>query len=124
MTATRENPQHPDTDGTRFHNRLYQVDLGRTPAGSPVLKLRPLNPRGPAAGHRQMAAFLFELAAELERRSERPGAGWVVSPETLNDRLVLELGSSDDPAAADRVIGELLADFDLVGPLQREDQPR
>ena len=48
-----------NAEGSRFHNRLYRTEVGRTPAGSPILKLTATNPTGRYAQHRQMAAFIY-----------------------------------------------------------------
>ena len=66
---------------SRLQNRMYRAELGRTPAGSPILTILPTNPKGPSAHHRHVAAFIYEVTSEMERRSEELGAGWV--PELL-----------------------------------------
>ena len=97
-----------------FHNRLYRADVGRTPAGSPILKLTATNPKGRYAQHRQMAAFIYELAADMERRSEELGARWVISPETPNARVVIELAGDHETALADEFVASVMADNDLA----------
>ena len=84
----------------RFHNQLYRAEVGRTPAGSPILKLTATNPTGRYAQHRQLAAFIYELAAEMERRSDDLGARWVISPDS---RWVI--GTGLPPPAGMRDIG-------------------
>ena len=98
---------------SRFHNRLYRADVGRTPAGSPVLKLTATNPKGRYAQHRQMAAFVYELAADMERRSEELGARWVISPEATNGRVVIELAGDHETTLADEFVASVIADNDL-----------
>jgi hypothetical protein len=98
----------------RFHNRLYRAEVGRTPAGSPILKLTATNPEGRYAQHRQMAAFIYELAADMERRSEQLEARWVISPETTNARVVVELAGDHETALADKFIASVIADNDLA----------
>ncbi len=101
-------------EARQFHNRLYRADVGRTPAGSPILKLTPTNPEGRYAQHRQIAAFIYELAAELERRSEDLGARWVISPEAANARLVIELAGDHETTLADEFVARVIADNDLA----------
>lgn len=101
-------------EAPRFHNRLYHAEVGRTPAGSPILKLSATNPKGRYAQHRQMAAFIYELAADMERRSEELGARWVISPETTNARVVIELTSDHETALADEFVASVIADNDLA----------
>ncbi len=102
-----------DAETTRFRNRTFRADLGRTEAGSPVMRIVPLNPRDPLARPRLMAAFIYELASEMELRSVPLGAKWVVSPEVWNGRLILELGSESEAEAADAFLRTLLAERDL-----------
>ena len=60
----------------RFGNRIYQAELSRTPVRSPIVKIVPINPKGPSAHHRQVAAFIYDLASEMEKRSEALGREW------------------------------------------------
>jgi len=94
-------------------NRVYRASLGRTDAGSPIIKIVPLNPRGPLASHRQMSAFIYDLASEMETRSEVLGATWAISPEAWNSRIILELGSSNEEKAVEEFVVALLADRNL-----------
>ena len=82
--------------------------------GSAILKLSATNPKGCYAQHRQMAAFIYELAAEMERRSGQLEARWVISPETTNARLVIELAGDHETALADKFIASVIADNDLA----------
>ncbi len=102
-----------NAEASRFHNRLYRADVGRTTAGSPILKLTATNPEGRYAQHRQMAAFIYELAADMERRSEALGAQWVISPETTNGRVVIERADDDKTNLADEFVASVIADNDL-----------
>jgi hypothetical protein len=98
----------------RFDNRLYRAEVGRTPSGSPILQIAASNPETRYAKHRQLAAFIYELAAEMERRSEELGARWVISPETANARVVIELTSDHETAPADEFVASIIADNDLT----------
>ena len=100
-------------EAPRFHNRLYRAEVGRTPAGSPVLKLMANHPTRRYA-HRHMAAFIYDLAAEMERRSEGMGARWVVSPEPTNARIVIELFDERERTFADEFVANVIADNDLT----------
>jgi len=110
-----DTPKSPDQDAekARFRNRTFRADLGKTEAGSLVLTIVPLNPRSPLAGPRLMAAFIYELASEMELRSESLRAKWVVSPEVWSGRLILELGSESEAGAADAFLRALRTDRDL-----------
>ena len=102
-----------DAGSTRSRSRTFRAEPGRTEAGSPVLRIVPLNRKDPLAGPRLMAAFIYELASEMELRSEALGVEWVVSPEVWNGRLILELGSENEAKAAEVFVRALLADRDL-----------
>ncbi|MBI1850645.1 MAG: hypothetical protein HYR85_09910, partial [Planctomycetes bacterium] len=88
---------------------------GRTTAGSPTLKLTATNPTGRYAQHRQIAAAIYDLAAQLERRSEEIGARWVISPEAANARLVIELCGDHESARADELVANVIAENDPAG---------
>jgi hypothetical protein len=98
----------------RFHNRLYRAEVGQTPAGSPTLKVTATDPSGGYAQHRQMAAFVYELAADMERRSEALGARWVISPEATNGRVVLEVAGDQETALAVEFVASVIADNNLA----------
>jgi hypothetical protein len=102
-------------EAPRFHNRLYRAEVERTPAGSPVIKIRPTNPKGRYGQTRQIAAIVYEVAAEFERRSEDLEARWVVSPNAAAGRIVIELvGQEGETARADEFIAGALADLNLA----------
>jgi hypothetical protein len=98
----------------RFSNRIYQAELSRTPAGSPIVKIVPINPKGPSAHHRQVAAFIYDLASEMEKRSEALGARWVISVEAWNARVMVELASESETKAADEFLAQVLTDWKLA----------
>ena len=98
---------------SRLRNRIYRAEVGRTEVGSPIIRILPLNPKGSAAGHRQIAAFVYDLASEMEMRSEAIGATWAISPEAWNARIVLEIGSTNEVNAAEEFVRTLLADRNL-----------
>ena len=99
----------------RFSNRIYRAKLSRTDAGSPVVTIVAINPKGPLASYRQVSAFLYELAADMEKRSEELDARWAISPESWNARITVELSAGDDGErkAADQFIAQLLAGRNL-----------
>jgi hypothetical protein len=97
-----------------FTNRIYRAELSRTPAGSPTVKIVPINAKGPNAHHRQVAAFIYDLASEMEKRSEAVGARWVISVEAWNARVIVELASESEAKAADEFLTSLLSDLNLA----------
>lgn len=111
---TREHSEAKPGGGRRLLNRGYRAELGVTASGSPIVRIVPENPGALSAHHRQVAAFLYELAAAMERRSQDLGATWAISPEAWYSRIILELGSRTEVGAADAFLQSLLSDFDLA----------
>ena len=99
---------------SRFSNRIYRAGLSRTPAGSPIVTIVPINAKGPSAHHRQVAAFIYDLASEMEKRSEALGARWVISVEAWNARVMVELATESEGKTADGVLAQILADRNLA----------
>lgn len=58
--------------------------------------------------------LIYKLAAEMERRIDKIGARWVVSPEVFNAKIVLELSEDDDEQAAGRFVTKVLGDMGLA----------
>jgi hypothetical protein len=112
--ASKEDPMNKTKP--RFSNRLYRADLCRTDAGSPIIKIVPVNSKGQSAHYRQVNAFIYDLASEMEKRSEEIGAKWVISPETWNTRVTVELatGSDSERTTADEFVAQLLAERNLA----------
>lgn len=108
-----EKKTEREASPSRFRNRIYRAEVGKTEVGSPIVRILPLNPKGASASHRQVAAFVYDLAAEMETRSEAIGATWAISPEAWNSRIVLELGSTNEANAAEEFVRTLLADRNL-----------
>lgn len=50
----------------------------------------------------------------MERRSEQLGARWVISPETTNARVVIELTGDHETTLADEFVASLIADNNLA----------
>ena len=98
----------------RFTNRIYRAELSRTPAGSPIVTIVPINAKGPSAHHRQVAAFIYDLASEMEKRSEAIGARWVISVEAWSARVMVELTRESEAKAADEFLANLLSDRNLA----------
>jgi hypothetical protein len=97
-----------------FTNRIYRAELSHTPAGSPIATIVPINAKGPSAHHRQVASFIYDLASEMEKRSEAIGAHWVISVEAWNARVIVELASETEAKAADEFLANLLSDRNLA----------
>ena len=85
----------------------YRARIERTVVGSPALKLFAVDERE-APSHRQTAALLYELAANMERLSQVLEAHWCISPDPHNDRIVVEIVSDDDIGLANILLAEIM----------------
>ncbi len=92
----------------------FYAKIGRTEAGSIRVTVHAKNPNDKAAGYRQLAVTVYKLAAEMERRSEKIRARWVVSPQVFNSRIDLEIMEDDDEQAARNFVAKALADLGLI----------
>src|SRR5262245_18874220 len=63
--------------------------------------------------YRQLNAFIFQLAAEIEVRSEPAGNVWAVVTNLAARKIVLELGEGDDAGAASQLVAKLLRERGL-----------
>ncbi len=59
MNPDTTKTTRPESETTGSRNRIYRAEIGKTEAGSPIVKMVPLNPKGPLASHRQVAAFIY-----------------------------------------------------------------
>ena len=80
-----------------------------------ILKIRPVDPDGDYTRHRQVAAFVYELAAALERLCDETGTNIVVSPEAFDARIVLETVQDGDEAVVADLLQGLLAEHEFTG---------
>lgn len=92
----------------------FYAQVGRTEAGSIRITVRAKNPNDSDSGYRQLAVCVYKVAAEMERRSEKIRADWVVSPQVFNSRIDLEVVHGHQEQAAARFVAEVLADLGLT----------
>jgi hypothetical protein len=92
----------------------FYAHVGRTDAGSIRITVRAKNPNDRDSGYRQLAVCVYKVAAEMERRSEKIHATWVVSPQVFNSRIDLEVAHGHEEQAAARFVAEVLADLGLT----------
>jgi hypothetical protein len=86
--------------------------VSHTPSGSPILQISPVNRKSPSA-HRQLSAFLYDLASEMEIRSGEQSATWVISPEPWAEQIRIEIVNDSDREHADAFVAQLLVDRNL-----------
>ena len=92
------------------HEPAFNVTIGRTDAGSPVLDFAPsARELTRPQEYRVLNALIYDVAATLERRCADLNAPWVISPEAYASRLVVELLHEREAAAAESMIAQVLA---------------
>jgi hypothetical protein len=92
---------------------LYRAEFGETSAGSPFVKIRPTNPKGTYASEHQVAACIYEIAAELERKSDEVRARWAIVPATHESKITVELSEAGQPWVAKTMIEQVLAELSI-----------
>ena len=91
---------------------FYYAAIERPALWKTVIRL---GTRTPEADRRvrQLNAYLYQLAAEIESRSEAAGLGWEIVPDAANRTIKLEDADSDDPGIASVLIVQLLKERGL-----------
>lgn len=102
----------------------YRGEICRTPAGSPVLRIAPADPGSPDAEHRQVAAMVYELAADMERRSQQLEAHWSIAPAALDHQIVIELSGDHEAELADELLTTIMSRYQLLPDAQSSGNPR
>ncbi|MDX2087847.1 MAG: hypothetical protein SFX73_08355 [Kofleriaceae bacterium] len=93
---------------------IFELEIGETAAGSVRLHFRPRRPLRSFYGHeRELAAVIYFLAAELERRSGQVRATWAISPEPFNTRLDIEVADDREQGEAQAFLMRALAELGL-----------
>lgn len=89
--------------------------IGLSDAGSIRVRFSPAPPtRSMYGSERRLAALIYDLAAELERRSEVTGARWAIAPEPFNARIDVEMSDDADAGSAAELVAALLAERGLT----------
>lgn len=93
---------------------IFELEIGRTDAGSVRLRFKPRRPLRSFYGHeRQLAALVYALAAELEQRAGVARVGWAISPEPFNQRIDIEVEGPGEFVEAQAFLMETLVDLRL-----------
>ena len=91
------------------YEKLFVIEIGRTPAGSVSIHFRPAPPiRSFYGRERKVHAAVYALAAALEMALYETEHGWAVSPYAGENRLDLELLEGDDDQEAEAFVVEIL----------------
>jgi hypothetical protein len=102
-----EDPRQPS-------QRHYYGVVARTAAGSPVLRVVAADPRSRQAEHRQVAAMIYEIAADMERRSHQLEVHWTIAVDPENGQVVIELTGDHDAQLADELVTNVMAERQLI----------
>jgi len=91
----------------------FYAQVSRTDAGSFRITILTKNPKDQYDRYRELAVCVYKLAAEMERRTAKIDADWVVSAQVFNSRIDLELTERDNEQAAGRFVAKVPADLGL-----------
>ena len=94
--------------------RRYRGELQWTEAGCPALRVSPAEPGRQQAEHRQMAALVYRLAADMERRSQQLEAHWTISPDVEHGQVVIELAGDHEVELAKEFVANVMFHHQLI----------
>jgi hypothetical protein len=94
--------------------RRYCGTVARTATGSPVLRVSSSDPRDRPAEHRQVAALIYELAADMERCSYQLEAHWTIAADPDNGELVIELTGAHEAELAEELVANVMTQHELL----------
>lgn len=94
--------------------RRYCAVVARTAAGSPVLRVSAADPRSRQAEHRQLAATIYEIAADLERRSHALEVHWTIAADPDSGQVVIELTGEHESELADELVANVMTEHQLI----------
>jgi hypothetical protein len=100
--------------GARPLARHYCALLARTPAGAPVLKVLATDRPDQPAEPRQVAAMIYEIAADMERRSQQLEANWTIAADPENGQVVIELSGEHETKLADELVVNVMTEHQLI----------
>jgi len=101
---------------SRFHNQLLRARVQRTQGGF----LLAFTPNNPSLDPRFIAAGLYEVASEIERRSHDVGARWAITVDSSHGRITVELSPDDSAARAEQFVADVIRDYDLAGSAEEQ----
>ena len=94
--------------------RRYCALVARTEAGGPVLKVLATDPRSQQAEPRQVAAMIYEIAADMERRSQQLEAHWTIAADPERGQVVIELSGEHETELADELVANVMTEHQLM----------
>ena len=108
-------PRAPVPEGAKARpcRHCYAL-LTQSETGNPTLRVAPADPHGPCAEHRQVAALIYELAADLERQSPRLGAQWSIVADPNDQQILIHLTGDHEAALAYELLERLITRYELI----------
>ena len=94
--------------------RRYCGTVARTATGSPILRVSASDSRDRHAEHRQVAALIYELAADIERCSYQLEAHWTIAADPDNGELVIELTGDHEAELAEELATNVMTQHELL----------
>jgi hypothetical protein len=94
--------------------RRYCALIARTAAGGPVLRVLAADPRSQEAEPRQVAAMIYEIAADMERRSQQLEVHWTIAADPENGQVVIELTGEHEAELADELVANVMTERQLI----------
>jgi hypothetical protein len=92
----------------------YRGELRRTDAGYPMLRVSTAEPGCHPDEHRLVAALVYDLAADMERRSQHLEAHWTIAPDADSGHVVVELAGEYEAMLADEFITNIMFHHRLI----------
>jgi len=108
--APRATPD-PAKSGASRH---YHARIVLSEPGSLALRIAAADPNGPCSAARNMAAFIYEMAADLERQSLRAGAQWNIVTDPYDYQIVIQLEGDHETALAFELLENLITRYALI----------
>jgi len=104
----------------RFHNQILRARVSKSwrserhPQGELETGfLVQFTPTSESLDPRFVAAGLYDIASEMERRSHDLGACWAIAVDVPTARITVELTPDDSAARAEQFLHDLMAEFNL-----------
>jgi hypothetical protein len=78
-----------------------------------MLQVSPAEPGCPSE-HRQGAALVYDLAADMERRSQLLEAHWTITPDADGGHIVIELAGEYEAELANEFVANVMFHHQLI----------
>jgi hypothetical protein len=95
-------------------SRRYCGTLARTAAGGPVLRIAAADAQGRRAEHREVAALIYEIAADMERCSCQLEVHWTIAADPENGEVAIELTGEHEADLAVDLVANVMTQHELT----------